>query len=653
MLVSQPNNVKVYNLSSGKSLPEWISDRKKRQLLKQDVELRRRIELIQDFDMPTASTCVKASPDGQYILTAGVYKPRIKCFDVNQLSIKFDRCFDSECVKFEFLAEDFSKLILMQIDRYIEFHAQYGRYYRTRMPKFGRDMSYHKPSCDLYLVGDGPEVYRLNLEQGRFLQPFDTEASAINVSAINPEHQLLAVGTQEGKIVCFDPRSRTKVGVLDLADSGLDYTDFDSFPSVTALTFRNGLDMAVGTSYGHVLLYDVRSNKPRLCKNHLYELPIKSIIYHKNNRLVTSDSKIVKIWDHNSGENFTSIEPGVPINDTCVYQDSGLIFLANEATKNSVYYVPALGQAPKWCSFLDNITEELEESDQVVLYDDYKFVTDTELENLGLSHLKGTNLLRAYMHGFFIDMRLYHKAKSIVEPFAYEEYRKSKIREKIEEERASRIKLNKMPKVNRQLAEKLVEEKTKKQGGVSEEGIANPLNDDRFAAMFTNRDFQVDVESEEYRLLHPVISKQEKERRLREAASDDDQIDSGSDEDANLWSEVKTEKVKKKASRHADKVKLYSLGGEQYERNNAMRRNTLAMGERIRDDIGNDVIHESGTALGSREMTFKVAKNKRDVSKEEEMKAHRKERKQVRRSAGELLAGEKKQAVYWRGKRVK
>lgn len=30
---------------------------------------------------------------------------------------------------------------------------------------------------------------------------------------------------------------------------------------------------------------------------------------------------------------------------------------------------------------------------------------------LGLSHLMGTNLLRAYMHGFFIDNRLYSKAK--------------------------------------------------------------------------------------------------------------------------------------------------------------------------------------------------------------------------------------------------
>ena len=45
------------------------------------------------------------------------------------------------------------------------------------------------------------------------------------------------------------------------------------------------------------------------------------------------------------------------------------------------------------------------------------------------------------MHGYFIDIRLYHKAKAIADPFAYEEYRKSKIRQKIEEARESRVKL--------------------------------------------------------------------------------------------------------------------------------------------------------------------------------------------------------------------
>lgn len=43
----------------------------------------------------------------------------------------------------------------------------------------------------------------------------------------------------------------------------------------------------------------------------------------------------------------------------------------------------SLGPAPKWCSFLDNLTEELEENPQSEVYDDYKFVTKTELDGLG------------------------------------------------------------------------------------------------------------------------------------------------------------------------------------------------------------------------------------------------------------------------------
>jgi len=141
--------------------------------------LKRRIELLQDFDMPGLSTTVKVTPDGQYILATGIYKPRIKCFDVNNLAMKFERCFDSEAVTFEILSNDYSKVntllyncneniyicisfcfmsylkfVILQCDRYVEFHSQEGRYYRLRIPKFGQDMKYHYPTCDLYIGGN-------------------------------------------------------------------------------------------------------------------------------------------------------------------------------------------------------------------------------------------------------------------------------------------------------------------------------------------------------------------------------------------------------------------------------------------------------------------------------------------------------------------
>lgn len=50
-----------------------------------------------------------------------------------------------------------------------------------------------------------------------------------------------------------------------------------------------------------------------------------------------------------------------------------------------------------------------------LVYDGYKFVTRTELEELGLGHLIGTNLLRSVMHGFFMDIRLYHKVMALLD----------------------------------------------------------------------------------------------------------------------------------------------------------------------------------------------------------------------------------------------
>lgn len=61
------------------------------------------------------------------------------------------------------------------------------------------------------------------------------------------------------------------------------------------------------------------------------------------------------------------------------------------------------------------------------MYDDFKFVTKSQLEELGLSKLIGTNALRAYMHGYFLDMKTYAKARNESQLSAVEEYREKKV----------------------------------------------------------------------------------------------------------------------------------------------------------------------------------------------------------------------------------
>ncbi|XP_018404472.1 PREDICTED: nucleolar protein 10-like [Cyphomyrmex costatus] len=510
MQVSAPNNIKIYNLSSGKSLPEWLSERKRRKLSK-NVDVRRRIELIQDFDMPGISTSIRVSKDEQYILATGIYKPRVKCFDVHNLALKFERCFDSEVITFETISNDYSKIIFLQCDRSVEFHAAHGKYYKLRVPNFGRDMKYHYPSCDVFIVGDSNKIYRINLERGQFLQPFETEATLINKCEINPLHHLLIIGTQEGKIEAWDPRVKNKVGVLDCGLQCITQNKLETVPAITALKFQGGLNLGVGTSTGHVLIYDIRSNKPLLTKDHMYGLPIKCIDFHQKMDLVYSmDSSIVKIWNKDSGKLYTSIEAQNDFNDLSVIPNSGMLLTANESVKMQVYYIPSLGPAPHWCSFLDNLTEELEELNYDIIYDDYKFVTDKELEELSLSHLKGTNLLRAYMHGYFMDIRLYRKARDVMKPFEFEEYKKKRIRDRIKEETVSRVQIQKLPSVNQELALKLIENTnvTNKK----KQMCSNLLKDERFKALFNNPDFEIDKNSEEYALLNPVVSQLDKNK---------------------------------------------------------------------------------------------------------------------------------------------
>ncbi|XP_071837260.1 nucleolar protein 10-like isoform X2 [Apostichopus japonicus] len=664
MQVSNTNNVKVYNLSSGKSLPAWLSDRKKRALQNADSDLKNRIELIQDFEMPIVSNCVRVSEDGQHILAAGIYKPRVRCYDLSQLSMKFERGLDAEVVKLRILSEDYSKVVFMQCDRYVEFHTRFGVHHRLRIPRVGRDLAYHDPSCDLFFVGTSPEIYRFNLEQGRFLKPFTTKAIAMNCCDMNPAHHLLAAGTAEGKVICWDPRTRDQVGELDCALSSVNgQTEILRVPSVTAFKFKDALHFAVGTSTGQILLYDIRSDKPILVKDHRNQLPIKSIHYKADMDLVLSaDKKGLKMWNEKTGKPFVTIEPDADINDVCVVPNSGLVLMANEAPKMSIYFTPSLGPAPKWCSFLDNLTEELEENPQSEVYDDYKFVTKSELDGLGLGHLIGSSLLRAYMHGYFMDIRLYHKAKSIADPFAYDNYKKNLIQKKIEEARSNRVKkLKKLPKVNAALALKLQDEgEAKKTAKVKDKTADGILQDSRFSALFENPDFQVDEESEEYRLAKPLISKQQKRRDKEITASaqtrDEDEVeemegrassdeDSSSDDDKEWLEEMREQRKKIKQERRVKELrrqmdemtKMYEVDQGEEKKDDHKKTNKLArksFGERISLSVGRPATGKSAAAVN--ESTFHLGADEKVQRQIEKDRLHHQERKKLRRSAGSL-----------------
>ena len=79
--------------------------------------------------------------------------------------------------------------------------------------------------------------------------------------------------------------------------------------------------------------------------------------------------------------NFASLTPASDLNDLHHVPGSGLLLSANEGIQMGAYFVPQLGPAPRWASFLENMTEELEDGGAAArgVYEDFKFVSREEL----------------------------------------------------------------------------------------------------------------------------------------------------------------------------------------------------------------------------------------------------------------------------------
>ena len=610
--------------------------------------------------MPVASTKVRQSPDGKYLLVGGTYCPRIRCYELAEMSMKFERYLDSEVVDMLCLSEDYGKLAILGSDRSVMFHAPYGNHEKIRLPTFGRAMAYDKTTCELMVVSSGKrvvrssssssssqqsmqamgEVYRFNLDEGRFSQPYsytsalrptkfdasdtiDNSTQVLQLGGgcicISPTHSLTAIGAEDGTVRFWDNRVpiTTSAGPNDAhltpflnldvasATSGRGYFDSNTnsgYPGeVTSLCFDSaGMRMCAGTRGGNVALYDMRSSKPLFIKEHQYGLPIHTVQFHSGSGTVLSgDPKLVKIWNANgsmssSGAmnddggfglsgNTTNDGIGGPMGSIVANvegtadfshfitsgdssdptgQNNGLLLCTGEQSKVQSFYCPVLGPAPQWCSFLDNITEELEERDGMLdksasggvesnivqtetVYEDYKFLTRTEIDTLGIQNLVGTPLLRGYMHGFFIHVGLYNRIRAVARPFEYSEYRSQKIKERMEEKRASRIAPKMVggdasskkikAKVNPDLADRL---QAKASDRTKAGKVAKALvTDDRFGGLFKNPDFEIDESAEDFKLRNPSGVSAKKVRNDRDMDSDqedDNDSDDGEEYDKDI-----------------------------------------------------------------------------------------------------------------------
>lgn len=344
----------------------------------------------------------------------------------------------------------------------------------------------------------------------------------------------MAIGGTDGVVQMFDWRVWDKpvVELLPCADTAVTATNFSG----------DGRYFGVGLSSGLCRIFDIRRADPLSERDHYCDSPIVTLEFADSIRadlagstaaVVSADSGSIKVWTFQGsdidarsydpfnmlskdttgkGDLLVSLETvppvGLPpktqlqatpgrINSVAVVPGSGLIFAAQDNPRLGVYFIPLLGPAPKWCRFLDALTAEeedgfTEKEGPSEVYDGYAFVTKEQLEAVKASDLIKTKMLKPALHGFWIDALLWAKLQIAAGEIQAERLAAKKAAAAKDNEKM-RIKLPRSArKVNDELAKKLekeAESESKKVSFAAKEVLA----DDRFAELFTQPGFAIDI----------------------------------------------------------------------------------------------------------------------------------------------------------------
>lgn len=314
------------------------------------------------------------------------------------------------------------------------------------------------------------------------------------------------------------------------------------------------------------------------------------------------------------------------------------------------------------------------------VYDNFKFLTPSQLRQLNLDHLVGTtSLLRPYMHGYFVAQKLYEEARLISNPDLWQEQRTKSVQEKINKERESRIRGTKKAavKVNRKLAERILEREEKNErrrakrvlekggdddmvetdkapavGEVDEEpkSTSGVLHDPRFARLFQDEDFEVDETSHEFQAINPstklpkgLTAVEQEELESRHGSSDDDSSESETEDrsarkgqsmdDNNRVSTSSYKKSGHKTQRGPQMVVSSSNRKPQQSRDKTFGSRVSKLKDRKAQSGGGNT-----TVVGERQITFAPErKSKRPVAEDTNGRGQRHDRKDRRSASGNVF----------------
>ncbi|SBS80574.1 nucleolar protein 10, putative (NOL10) [Plasmodium ovale curtisi] len=521
------------------------------------------VEILHDLEFSQKSDIIKISEDGRYICVSGMYPPQIGLYDTKEMSIKHRRHFDEEVVNFEFLTSNYEKLVFLCKNRYLEFHNAAGKFHKIRIPKEGRSLMYNKNNASVYICASYEDIYVLNLQKGCYDNSICTKNEENNFISKNGHLPIFATGGSNGILEIWDERVTNKsVAFLNVHNSEeLTSTAFSDNGLKIAVGTCSGIVKLFDIRHNKPLFLCDHCNDLPIKKIQFLKVNSRGVcagvssmsgigtingisnasnigsgsygeeeVLTQGECIASADANCIKMYaegrknilslqvitfDESKGGTSGRIgkkkimllnNDVVNINSFAFYENSGLCFIPCDNKKVCMYFIPFIGIAPKWCNFLDSITEELEEKERYRkddditnagsndLFDDYVFLTNVQVERLNITHLKGSNNLIPYLHGYYIPSNIYTDIKSAIQDNDLETIKKTMIQKRLQSKQQMRIP-ERNTLINKDYVEKLlnkVQNKVDKRKKTLVDA-QDLLKDDRFSKLFYDPEYMVEA----------------------------------------------------------------------------------------------------------------------------------------------------------------
>lgn len=288
------------------------------------------IEQIKNFEYSVACTDMTLSESKKILVSIGTYRPAVKTHDLINLTQKTERHLEFEPLRVECLDREGEKLCILREDSVLEFHAKYGLHEKVKLPRKSYDLKFNKFNSEI-LSGGFKNIYRFNLEHGKFMKPYLTTILPSSIS-LNTVHGLIGLCGQN-KIQFIDQRISK---VISSTEHPFEFTSMDFS--------ENGINFSVSSEEGNVLFFDLRS---KINLNQIkHEGPIKKV---KVRRKTTISCDRTSLQISNNDQN-TILNMNVPINtfEIC----DGVLFVGCDSPKLKTFYSSGFGEIPEWCKIV-------------------------------------------------------------------------------------------------------------------------------------------------------------------------------------------------------------------------------------------------------------------------------------------------------------